>query len=353
MVQASGSSERNAFSRWLRTGKVPSALGPDGLELKFNPWHDPADGRFTFVGAGRHDGSSKGNTTNAGNGRTSPHVGRAPSLGDRDKPRTAAPPKAGMPQAGSLEGGGQRSVERGSVTTQRLRAPGARADGRPNPVAEFVGGVGEGLYDVGEGTVTGIHAAMTTNPITTVRNAGSGIAGMIDGAIAAEDTPAYVQISRAAAAVANASARDIGHATGSVVGNVALAVAPGAVLSKVSAVRSLRMARPRTIYDPPQIGWVKETLKRDEPWTAYNDAATGARPGQAPTLMRTMPDGSKRPVKFDGIQGEYVIDRKWGIRDAPHAREQILRQSQVLAQHRLIGTWEVPNPVQMAKALNY
>ncbi len=198
--------------------------------------------------------------------------------------------------------------------------------------------------------MTGIHAAMTTNPITTVRNAGSGIAGMIDGAIAAEDTPAYVQISRAAHAVANASARDIGHATGSVVGNVALAVAPGAVLSKVSAVRSLRIARPRTIYDPPQIGWVKETLKRDEPWTAYNDSATGARPGQAPTLTRTMPDGSKRPVKFDGIQGEYVIDRKWGIRDAPHAREQILRQSQVLAQHRLIGTWEVPNPVQMAKA---
>lgn len=28
--------------------------------------------------------------------------------------------------------------------------------------------------------------------------------------------------------------------------------------------------------------------------------------------MRTMPDGSKRPVKFDGIQAEYVIDRKWG-----------------------------------------
>ena len=65
----------------------------------------------------------------------------------------------------------------------------------------------------------------------------------------------------------------------------------------------------------------------------------------------TMPDGSKRPVKFDGRQGEYVIDRKWGVRDAPHARAQLLRQSQVLAQHRLIGTWEVPTPVQRAKAV--
>lgn len=34
MVQTSGIRKRTAFSRWLRTGMVPSALGPDGLELK-------------------------------------------------------------------------------------------------------------------------------------------------------------------------------------------------------------------------------------------------------------------------------------------------------------------------------
>jgi hypothetical protein len=232
-----------------------------------------------------------------------------------------------------------------------MRAPGARPGDQPNPVAEFVGGVGEGLYEVGEGTVTGIHAALTTNPVTTVRNAGRGIAGMIDAAIAAEDTPAHVQISRAADAVANASARDIGHATGSVIGNVALAVAPGVVLSKVSAARSLRMARPRTIYDPPQIGWVKETVTSDKPWKAYNGSAVGSRPGQAPTLIRTMPDSSKRPVKFDGVQGDYVIDRKWTIVTAPRARSQVLRQSEVLAQHRLIGVWEVPSSAQKIKAL--
>jgi hypothetical protein len=49
-----------------------------------------------------------------------------------------------------------------------------------------------------------------------------------------------------------------------------------------------------------------------------------------------MADGSKRPVKFDGIQGDYVIDRKWKVIDAPHARAQLLCQSQVLAEHRLI-----------------
>ncbi|RZM37631.1 MAG: hypothetical protein EOP67_00210 [Sphingomonas sp.] len=351
MVQTSGGSERNAFSRWLRTGKVPSALGPDGLELKFNPWHDPADGRFTFAGAGRRAGSAQADTTSARNDRAPSRSGRAPSLGDRHTLRTATPPMGETPRARPRAGDDPKSVERRSVTVQSTRIQRSRPGDQPNPVAEFVGGVGHGLYDVGEGTAAGVHAALTTNPVTTVRNAGRGIAAMVDTAIAAEDTPARVQVSRTADAISNASARDIGHATGSVAGNVALTVAPGALLSKVSALRSVRMARPRTIYDPPQIGWVKETLKPNELWTAYNDSATGARAGQAPTLMRTLPDGSKRPVKFDGIQSDYVIDRKWGVRDAPHARAQILRQSQVLAQHRLIGTWEVPNPTQMAKAL--
>jgi hypothetical protein len=64
-----------------------------------------------------------------------------------------------------------------------------------------------------------------------------------------------------------------------------------------------------------------------------------------------MPDGSRRPVKFDGVEGEYVIDRKWAVRNMPNARAQIRRQSEVLAQHRLVGTWEVPTPTQMAKAI--
>jgi hypothetical protein len=350
MIETSGGRQRSAFSWWLRTGKLPPVLSPDGLELKFNPWHDPADGRFTFVGAGRRYGSSEADTASGANGRAPARVEHTPNMGDRDT-RTATPPKAEAPRAGPIAGLGKRSVERRSSRVQPTRVAGSRPGNQPNPVAKFVAGVGQGLYDVGEGTVTGIHAALTTNPAITVGNAGRGIARMIDIAIAAEDTPARVQVSRAADAIANASARDIGRATGSVAGNVALAVAPGTALSKVSALRHVRMARSRMTYDPPQIGWVKETLRRDEPWRAYNDSATGARPGQAPTLMRTMPDGSKRPVKFDGIQGEYVIDRKWGVRDAPHARAQVLRQSQVLAEHRLIGIWEVPTPFQKAKAL--
>lgn len=41
-----------AFSFFLRTGRRL----PEDLEQKFNPWHDPDDGRFTFAGQGRHFG---------------------------------------------------------------------------------------------------------------------------------------------------------------------------------------------------------------------------------------------------------------------------------------------------------
>jgi LysM repeat protein len=39
---------RAVFGFWLRTGQLPP------VEYKFNGWHDPEDGRFTFVGNGRY-----------------------------------------------------------------------------------------------------------------------------------------------------------------------------------------------------------------------------------------------------------------------------------------------------------
>jgi len=51
------------------------------------------------------------------------------------------------------------------------------------------------------------------------------------------------------------------------------------------------------------------------------------------------------------IQGDYMVDRKWAVVNRPRSRAQILRQSEVSAQHRLIGTWEVPTPVEKTKAL--
>ena len=52
-MDMSANVRRQAFSIWLRTGRWPRAQLADGVELKFNPWHDPENGRFTFAGSGR------------------------------------------------------------------------------------------------------------------------------------------------------------------------------------------------------------------------------------------------------------------------------------------------------------
>jgi len=260
-------------------------------------------------------------------------------------PRHRAETTRKVPGIGDREKGRDRAAAIG-----RSRSSMLRRERRENPVVAFAGGVGEGLGQVARDSAAGMRSMLTTNPITTIRNAASGVAGMIDTAIAAKARPAHVQIARAADAVSGASARDVGRAAGAVIANTAMVAAPGVGAGRVSALRGFRQARLRPSYDPPTIGWVKETLRSERAWKVYNDSAVGARPGQAPTLMRTMPDGSRRPVTFDGIQGGYGIDRKYKVVDAPHARAQLLRQSDVLSQHQLIGTWEVTSPLQKAKA---
>ena len=43
----------SAFEIYLRTGRQIGAAAA-APETKFNPWHDPKDGRFTFAGQGRY-----------------------------------------------------------------------------------------------------------------------------------------------------------------------------------------------------------------------------------------------------------------------------------------------------------
>ncbi len=49
---------RRSFSVWLRTGRWPKDA--DGVELKFNAWHDPETGRFTFTGMGHYFAQGSG-----------------------------------------------------------------------------------------------------------------------------------------------------------------------------------------------------------------------------------------------------------------------------------------------------
>lgn len=43
---------RRAFSHWMRTGIWPGAPDAGGIEHKFNPYHDPRNGQFTFAPGG-------------------------------------------------------------------------------------------------------------------------------------------------------------------------------------------------------------------------------------------------------------------------------------------------------------
>ena len=53
---------RTAFEHYVRTGRRLA----EPVEIKFNPWHDPDDGRFTFAGRGRNYGGGQAHSAAAG-----------------------------------------------------------------------------------------------------------------------------------------------------------------------------------------------------------------------------------------------------------------------------------------------
>lgn len=51
MMDITAGERRRAFAIWIRTGRLPM-VDDDGVERKFNPYHDPRNGRFTFAPGG-------------------------------------------------------------------------------------------------------------------------------------------------------------------------------------------------------------------------------------------------------------------------------------------------------------
>jgi hypothetical protein len=396
-MQFSGQERRTAFSVWLRTGRWPRAEAVRNVEVKFNPWHDARDGRFTFAGAGGYFAAGGTQATNRRKQDVPPYVGdpTQPVISNteeiyawaarerskyinhpnhlahfkriaqrveelkRDLAKAAADkPNIDKPGTSNPE---QDNSEAGESGTEKPKPNGSGKTGG------FLDGLGEGLYDSGKEAVTGLYTLVTTNPLTTVTNLGRGLAGAFDTAIEAEDTPAYVQFNRAVNSVTNASAHDWGYGLGKTGGNAVLALAPGVAAARISTI--VRAGRVEAVILPkgrPKVIWVDETptFKGREKVRAkaYNDSARGARSniltkkGQAPALERTMPDGKKRRVKFDGVDHDHVygyvmIDRKWSVTMRPKVKDQARRQSEILAQHDLIGIWEVPSKYQQSRAI--
>lgn len=84
----------------------------------------------------------------------------------------------------------------------------------------------------------------------------------------------------------------------------------------------------------------------------YQSNASGTRSnavsgrGQAPALEYVDAAGQKRLVKFDGVEGSTMVDRKIGIYGNEKAVAQVLRQSAALDQNGMTGVWEVPSKAE-------
>jgi len=73
------------FSHWLRTGRRLAKRSPATVEVKFNPWHDPANGQFTFANSGVH-------YPGRGGGQYFGGAGSSESYDPPELPRSAAKP---------------------------------------------------------------------------------------------------------------------------------------------------------------------------------------------------------------------------------------------------------------------
>ncbi len=105
-----------------------------------------------------------------------------------------------------------------------------------------------------------------------------------------------------------------------------------------------------------KVTWVDEDASMSPRARAYDDSAMGSRSnvetmkGQAPALTRITPDGETAIVRFDGLDGDVLIDRKLSVVTTPKVKDQVLRQSQALEQNGLTGRWEVPTQSQADRA---
>lgn len=229
---------QRAFSVWLRTGRRVRYPDSREIERKFNPWHDPDDGRFTTPEEGVQSGMGGGGIAQtARNGAR-----KVQYLVDPKLAPVTNMAEVEVWRAGELAKNGDKPGYAEAIEAQYQRYRQAFAlqpESMVSKVAKvptkLASGFGAYELDTGKNTVAGLEAAVTTNPLTTVGNIGHGIASKIDSAISAEDTPASVQISRAANAIANASATDVGYALGAVVNNVALLLAPEVLAGKIAA----------------------------------------------------------------------------------------------------------------------
>ena len=122
---------QSGFEIFLRTGRRV-ADDSDQLETKFNPWHDPEDGRFTFARQGRYfgggsarSGEGGGTARVAAGSSTRPATTRAPAQAPTPKPKIMRPAtlRPSRPMRGVTP-----NAPSGSFSSATVRKPGPNQD---------------------------------------------------------------------------------------------------------------------------------------------------------------------------------------------------------------------------------
>jgi len=84
---------------------------------------------------------------------------------------------------------------------------------------------------------------------------------------------------------------------------------------------------------------------------AYEKGAPGWIEGKAPQLSASDAEGTVT-AKFDGVDGNVMVDRKLSVMTYPKSLMQALRQSAVAAENGYAIRWEVPDLNQANRATN-
>ena len=104
--------------------------------------------------------------------------------------------------------------------------------------------------------------------------------------------------------------------------------------------------------------WTDENAHMSKRARDYGDSATGARSNihtqssQVPALLYDNPFGGRNSVRFDGLDGDVLIDRKISTYGSKKAKLQARRQAAAAQQNGKCVRWEVPNQAAATRAKN-
>lgn len=311
--------DRKAFSYWLRTGRLPAVRSAAGLELKFNPWHDPEDGRFTFANTGDYHPRGSGGGAKARRPRAGPTPKSQPSSDDLVI-------TAQRQTVSDIEALSDQEFDAFERATKERRWTERRENAE-------------------------IHEYVRLKKAVEARRRREK-AGERDWEQQGRDFALLYGKEAAMQAAGGAAGRFV-------IAPAVRAAAP--VLERLVRPQAYarKLAERRPLPAPSRPLWSDEGATMDEAAQRYNDGAAGARSNlitkrsQAPGLYRTTETGKKKLVRFDGHEDDaypLMTDRKRNIFFTKKSKGQALRQSAALRENHIRGRWEVPNKAVQKKA---